>query len=824
MKILIIGGVAGGASAATRLRRMNETNEIIMFERGDYISFANCGLPYHIGETIKDRNNLLVQTVKGMNDRFGIDVRIKTEIVKINPSSKTVLAKNLLTGEKYEESYDKLLLSPGAEAFIPPIPGVNSPNVFVLRNMTDMDKIKGKVDSGIKRAVVIGAGFIGLEIAENLVERDVKVTIVEKANQVLAPVDFEIAAQVHDHIKDFDTELYLEDGVKEFIDIAGKTKVILESGKEIFADLIIMAIGVKPENKLAIEAGLAIGKTGGIKVDEFLQTSDKDIYAVGDAIEVKHIINNMEVLIPLAWPANRQGRIVADTILGIRQKAYKGSLGTAILKAFDLTVSATGLNEKTLKRNNIPYMVATVNRNNHAGYYPGATPLTLKLIFNKEGEILGAQGIGYKGVDKRIDIISTAIKGNLKVWDLQEIEVAYAPPYNSAKDPVNIAGYVAENMINGENETFRYYEIPELLKDSNNILLDTRTSEEFNLGTISDSVHLDLDNLRNNLDKLDKNKTYLVFCQVGLRGYLAYRILIQNGFKAKNLDGGYKLWYYTQITQDNKNIFNEDDFKHKESTCCDAVPELIDEERDVKKDIKIIEVNACGLQCPGPIIKTKENIDNISIGDRLFIKASDPGFKKDVVTWAEKTGNKIISVKSENGQICAEVEKGPGIVKTSESVKNAQTMVVFSGDLDKILASFIIANGALAMGSKVNMFFTFWGLNALRKENYTNNKKGFLDKMFGMMMPKGVNKLKLSKLNMGGMGTAMMKYVMKQKNVNSLDELMEMFIKSGGKITACTMSMDIMGITKEELIDGIEYAGVANYLGDAQDSYSNLFI
>ena len=824
MKIVIIGGVAGGASAATRLRRMNEDNEIIMFERSDYISFANCGLPYHIGETIKDRNNLLVQTVKGMNDRFGIDVRVKTEIVKINPSLKTVLAKNLVTGETYEESYDKLLLSPGAEAFIPPIPGVNSKNIFSLRNMSDMDKIKGKVDSGIKRAVVIGAGFIGLEIAENLVERDVKVTIVEKSNQVLAPVDFEIASQVHDHIKEFDTELYLEDGAKEFIDIGDKTKVILESGKEIIADLIIMAIGVKPENKLAMEAGLEIGKTGGIKVDEYLQTSDKDIYAVGDAIEVKHYISNAESLIPLAWPANRQGRIVADTILGIRKKAYKGSLGTSILKAFDLTVSATGLNEKTLKRNNIPYMVTTVNRNSHASYYPGATPLTLKLIFNKEGDILGAQAIGYKGVDKRIDIISTAIKGNLKVWDLQEVEVAYAPPYNSAKDPVNIAGYAAENMINGEHESFRYFEIEELLKDSNYQLLDIRTNAEFNLGTIKDSLHIDLDTLRDNLDKLDKNKTYLVFCQVGLRGYLAYRILVQNGFKAKNLDGGYKLWYYTQLKQDNKDIFDEENFKHKETKCCENVQELIDEEREVKKEVKVVEVNACGLQCPGPIIKTKENIDKMNVGDRLFVKASDPGFKKDVVTWAEKTGNKIISVKAEKGEVFAEIEKGEPFVSAESKVKNAQTMVVFSGDLDKILASFIIANGALAMGKKVNMFFTFWGLNALRKENYTNHNKGFLDKMFGMMMPKGVNKLKLSQMHMGGMGTAMMKYVMKNKNVNSLEELMSMFLKSGGKITACTMSMDVMGITKEELIDGVEYAGVANYLGDAEDSFSNLFI
>ena len=581
MKIIIIGGVAGGASAATRLRRMNETNEIIMFERSDYISFANCGLPYHIGETIKDRNNLLVQTVKGMKDRFGIDVRVKTEVLKINPKEKTVLAKNLLTGEKYEESYDKLLLSPGAEAFIPPIPGVHSKNIYSLRNMSDMDKIKSKVDKKVKRAVVIGAGFIGLEIAENLVERDIEVTIIEKSNQVLAPVDFEIASEVHQHIKEFKTELFLNDGAKEFIEIGDKTKVKLESGIEIIADIIIMAIGVRPENKLALEAGLEIGKTGGIKVNEYLQTSDEDIYAVGDAIEVKHYINGAESLIPLAWPANRQGRIVADTILGIRQKPYTGSLGTSILKAFDLTVSATGLNEKTLKRLGIPYMVTTVNRNDHASYYPGATPLTLKLIFNKEGDILGAQAIGYKGVDKRIDIIATAIKGNLKVWDLQEVEVAYAPPYNSAKDPVNIAGYAAENMINGEHETFRYFEIDELLQDSNYQLLDVRTKMENRLGTIKDSINIDVNELRDNLDSLNRDKTYLVFCQVGLRGYLAYRILVQNGFKVKNLDGGYRLWSHTVQEQENKNIFKEDNFKHKDLNSCEEVKELVDEEKEV---------------------------------------------------------------------------------------------------------------------------------------------------------------------------------------------------------------------------------------------------
>lgn len=582
MKIVIVGGVAGGASAATRLRRMNEENEIVMFERSDYISFANCGLPYHIGETIKDRNHLLVQTVKGMNDRFGIDVRVKTEVLKINTKEKTVLVKNLISGEKYEESYDRLLLSPGAEAFIPPIPGVNSQNIFSLRNMGDMDKIKNKVDSGdVKRAIVIGAGFIGIEIAENLVERNIKVTILEKSNQVLAPVDFDIASEVHQHIKEFNTELYLEESAREFIDIGKQTKVILESGKELYADLVIMAIGVRPENKLAIEAGLEIGVTGGIKVDEYLQTSDPNIYAVGDAIEVKHYLSGGESLIPLAWPANRQGRIVADTILGIRKKAYKGSLGTAILKAFDLTVSATGLNEKQLKRLNIPYLVTTVNRNSHASYYPGATPLTLKLIFNKEGDILGAQGIGYNGVDKRIDIIATAIKGNLKVWDLQEVEVAYAPPYNSAKDPVNIAGYAAENIINEEHRIFRYFEVADLAQNGSYQLLDVRTKMENSLGTIENAIHIDVNKLRDKLETLDREKTYLVFCQVGLRGYLAYRILVQNGFKVLNLDGGYRLWKNTVGTQSNIDIFNEEEFVHKKDLCCENVEELIDEEREI---------------------------------------------------------------------------------------------------------------------------------------------------------------------------------------------------------------------------------------------------
>ncbi len=828
MKILIVGGVAGGASAAARLRRVNESVEIVMFERGEYISFANCGLPYHIGGVIKDRENLLVQTVEGMKSRFNIDVRVKTEITKIDRNNKKVIAKNLATGETYEESYDKLLLSPGAAPFIPPIKGVNSPNIFSLRNMNDMDKIMSHIEkNSVKRAVVVGAGFIGIEVAENLLERDIEVSILEKADQVLTMVDFEIAAQVHQNIKEKEVELYLEDGVSEFQDSENKTVVKLESGKEIKADLVIMAIGVKPENDLAKEAGLEIGNKGGIKVDEYLKTSDENIYAVGDAIEVKHYLSGEESVIPLAWPANRQGRIVADNMMGVNLKPYNGSLGTSIIKAFDITVAATGLNERYLKNSGKDYMVATVNRNSHASYYPGGVPITLKLMFTREGDILGAQGLGCKGVDKRIDVIATAIKAKMKVWDLQDLELAYAPPYNSAKDPVNILGYVAENMIKGEVETIRYFEIEDYLKNNNAQLLDIRTKDENDLGSIPGSLHLDLAELRDKLSALDKDKEYLVYCQVGLRGYIAYRMLAQHGFKAKNLDGGYKLWQYTTLDQSNRDLFPEGaeaEFRHKEASCCGIVTELIDEEREMNK---VIEVDACGLQCPGPILKTKQTMETLNNGEILSIKATDPGFKKDIATWAEKTGNKIMDIQSDKGVITAHVKKGnPSQIKGSviEKEKDLQTMVVFSGDLDKVLASFIIANGALAMGKKVSMFFTFWGLNALRKENYTNKNKGLIDKMFGMMMPKGVNKLKLSKMNMGGMGTAMMKYVMKEKNVDSLENLMKTYLENGGRITACTMSMDVMGIAKEELIDGIEYGGVASYLGDSQDAYSNLFI
>lgn len=545
MKILIVGGVAGGATAATRLRRLSEENEVIIFEKGQYVSFANCGLPYHISGTIDKRDALLLQTPESLNERYNLDVRVFSEVLSINTAEKKVTVKNLQSEEIYAESYDKLLLSPGAEPIKPPFEGINSDKIYTLRNIPDMDKIVAKTKNA-QNFVVVGGGFIGLEVAENLIEAGKNVKLVELGNQVMAPVDFDIASFVHEKAKQKGLELLLNVGVEKFKDKGETIEVFLNNGTSIETDAVILAIGVKPETKLAVEAGLEIGETRGILVNEFLQTSNPDIYAVGDAIEVAHYINNKKVLIPLAWPANRQGRIVADNIVLGNQYKYTGSLGSSILKFFELSVASTGLNEKTLKKFGIPYKTAIVTRGQHAGYYPGAKNMVLKVIFDENGKIFGAQAVGEAGVDKRIDVIATAIKGNLTVYELPEIEITYAPPFNSAKDPVNIAGYAAENILKGDLEMVNYDEFWDFVKENDAVILDVRTSKEFSGGAIEGAININVDDLRANLEKLDKNKMYAIYCQVGLRGYLANRIMRNNGFRAVNLNGGYNLWSKVQ--------------------------------------------------------------------------------------------------------------------------------------------------------------------------------------------------------------------------------------------------------------------------------------
>jgi len=556
MKVVIVGGVAGGASAAARLRRMDEKAEIILFEKGDYISFANCGLPYYIGEVIKEKSDLVVTTPEKMKARFNIDVRTNSEVVNILTDRKEVEVLHHTSGRSYREKYDKLILSPGAEPIKPALPGVEADNVFTLRNIPDTYAIKDYVDEKRpRRAVVVGGGFIGLELAENLKERGLQVTVVELAAQVMAPLDPEMAAFVHRHLRDKEVGLYLGDGVKAFHHEKDFTTVELQSGRKLKADLIILGIGVRPDVRLARAAGLAIGPTGGIQVDEKLQTSNPDIYAIGDAIEVHDFVNGKPALIPLAGPANKQGRIVANHIAG-KKDGYKGTQGTSIVKLFDLTVAATGNNEKTLKRYGIPYEKSYTHSDSHAGYYPGALPMAIKLLFRPDdGRILGAQIVGYDGVDKRIDVMATAIRAGMTVYDLQELELAYAPPFSAAKDPVNIAGYVASNIMNGDVEVIHWDEM-DSLDPEESLLLDVRTRQEHRQYNIPNSMNIPLDELRQRMAELPKHKEIIVYCQAGLRGYVACRILSQSGFKkVRNLSGGYETYSVIHDKQSNEFIF-----------------------------------------------------------------------------------------------------------------------------------------------------------------------------------------------------------------------------------------------------------------------------
>lgn len=544
-KLIIIGGVAGGATAAARARRLDETAEIVLFERGEYISFANCGLPYYIGKIIEERETLLVTTADAFKARYNIDIRPFSEVTEINRGQKQITVKDLKTNKTYKETYDKIILSPGAEPLRPPLEGINLENIYSLRSISDSDLIKAHVDEkNPESAVIVGGGFIGLEMAENLAHRGVKVTIVEMLDQVMAPVDYEMASIVHGHLIEKGVTLNLGDGVKSFSKAGNRVKVTTGKGAEIECDMVMLSIGVRPENILAKEAGLEIGKRGGIIVDSTMITSDPDIYAVGDAVEIKDYISGNPTMTALAGPANKQGRIAADNTMG-RCTTFRGTMGTAIAKVFDLTVASTGNNEKTLKQNNTSYIVSYTHSGSHAGYYPDAQMMVIKLIFAPgSGKILGAQIIGSKGVDKRIDVIATAIHGSMTVYDLEELELAYAPPYSSAKDPVNIAGFVAANMLKSDVRTVNWDYLKDIPADE--ILIDLRDKEEIEeSGTIKESLHIPVNELRGKLNELDKSRSYIPYCAIGLRGYLGYRILVQNGFKARNLSGGYKTWKAT---------------------------------------------------------------------------------------------------------------------------------------------------------------------------------------------------------------------------------------------------------------------------------------
>lgn len=813
MKILIIGGVAGGATAAARLRRMDENAQIILFERGEYVSYANCGLPYHIGGTISERDRLFVQTVDGFTDRFNIDIRVKSEVTAVDITNKEVTVHNLSTGDVYTDTYDKLIISTGAEPIKPPLGGITDRRIFSLRNIPDMDKIKGYIAKyKPEKAVVIGGGFIGLEMVENLHDAGLKVSVVEKSNQVMAPVDYAMAAIVHQHLRQKGVDLYLGEGVTGFEPGTDNIKVLLEKSGNLDADMIILSIGVRPEVRLAKEAGLEIGTLGGIKVNEFLHTSNADIYALGDAIEIYNPVIGKHALIPLAGPANKQARIVADNIVEGNRYKYNGTIGTSIAKVFDLTVAATGASSKLLDREHIPHITSYTHGNSHAGYYPGSLPLSIKINFSPtDGKLLGAQVIGFGGVDKRIDLFAEVIRKGGTIYDLQEIEHAYAPPYSSAKDPVNMAGFVADNILRKKVNITHWDELNKL-SDSEVFIIDTRTAEEYSFGNIDGSVNIPVDEIRSRLVEIPKDKKIVTYCAVGLRGYIAYRILAQHGFTdIYNLSGGYKTYSSANESAPLPQIDNNNEKK-------DNTPKGY-------ANMKTIEIDACGLQCPGPIMQLKKNYDQIEAGDRLEIKVTDQAFGEDLHGWSRMVGAKVVGMENSGGVITAVVEKQEAAKteKTAHAGDN-KTLIVFSDDLDRALASFVIANGAAAAGKKVSIFFTFWGLNVIKKAKKPSVKKDIIGKMFGFMLPSSSKKLSLSKMNMGGMGSKMMRMVMKNKNIDSLESLMQQAKENGVEFIACSMSMDVMGIKKEELLDDITIGGVAAYLDRAENANVNLFI
>ena len=559
-KIVIVGGVAGGATTAARLRRMDEQAQIVLFERGEYISYANCGLPYYIGGVISDREKLFVQTPEGFSARFKIDVRIHSEVTRLDLKAKRVAVTNLKSGKTYQESYDKLVLSPGAEPVKPPIPGIDLEGIFTVRNVPDSDRIKEYIEKrNVRRVLIVGAGFIGLEMAENLHYRGIFVTIVEMAEQIMTPLDFEMAAEVHQHLKSKKVEFYLNEAVSTFESRLGRLIARLSSGRELRIDMVVLGIGVRPESSLAREAGLEIGERGGIKVNEHLQTSNPDVYALGDAIEYPNPVVGRPMNTYLAGPANKQGRIVADNIVLGNKRRYAGSIATAIAKVFDLTVASTGMSEKALRAEGIPFISSITHSASHAGYYPDAQPASLKIVFSPDdGRLFGAQIVGYEGVDKRVDMIATILKQGGTIYDLQEIEHAYAPPFSSAKDPVNIAGFVAENVLAGLVKIVHWHDLTgeELARS---FILDVREPEEYKLGRIEGATNIALNSLRGCLKELPREKRIIVYCAAGLRAYLACRILSQNGFpEVYNLSGGYKTYEFVTEKQANEDIFEGD--------------------------------------------------------------------------------------------------------------------------------------------------------------------------------------------------------------------------------------------------------------------------
>ncbi|MGI6232304.1 MAG: FAD-dependent oxidoreductase [Prevotella sp.] len=845
MKYVIIGGVAGGATAAARIRRNDEKAEILLLEKGPHISYANCGLPYYIGDVIKNRERLFVQTPESFGRRFHVDVRVSNQVTAIHPDRKVLTVRDA-EGREYEETYDRLLLSPGANPVRPNLPGIETPGIFTLRNVEDTDNIKSYLtEHKVKNVVVVGAGFIGLEMAENLHHAGVHVSIVEMANQVMSPIDYSMAALVHEQLINKGVALYLNEGVAAFERQNDDTiKVRLASGKWLSTDMVLLSIGVRPNTQLAQDAGIKVGEARGIWVNEYLQTSEQDIYAVGDAIEYPHPLTGKPWLCYLAGPANRQARIAADNMTKGNQEKYEGAIGTSIAKVFDLTVGSTGLPAKRLKQWGMEYESSVTHTASHAGYYPGAMPLTLKLTFHpKTGMLYGAQCIGHDGVDKRIDEIVLVIKHHGTVYDLMAMEQAYAPPFSQAKDPVAIAGYVAGNIINGTMPAISWRELQAERKEVT--LIDVRTPEEYSFGHIQGAINIPLDDLRDRLQEVPREGKVVIYCAVGLRGYVACRLLMGNGYSnVRNLKGGYRTYSSATAPLPDPSTSAQPDSEDKSERLSENTEVGNSFQNDGLKngdsctgEQKVtIHVDACGLQCPGPIMQVKKAVDKLHEGQCVEVIATDPAFARDAESWCSMTGNSLEERHEEKGRYTVVIKKGgvqqatPGGKPSSCSpdilsiVPRGKTFILFSDDLDKALATFVLANGAAATGQKVTIFFTFWGLNVLKKERKPKVKKDIWGRMFGFMLPSSSKKLKLSQMNMMGAGSKMMRHLMHLKGIDSLESLRQQALDAGVEFIACQMSMDMMGIQREELIDEVTVGGVATYMGRADKANVNLFI
>ena len=807
MKYVIIGGVAGGATAAARLRRQDENCDIVLIEKGKHISYANCGLPYYIGGVITDRDRLFVQTPEAFSRRFRIDVRTENEAMSINTEAKVVIIKDKEHGT-YSESYDKLLLAPGSSPVRPPLPGIDSEGIFTLRNVADTDHIKDFIDNHPKgRSIIVGGGFIGLEMAENLVHAGWSVSVVEMGEQVLAPIDYSMASFVHQELADHGVRLHLGKAVQSFEKIGEAINAMLSDGQRLTADMVLLSIGVRPNTQLAKDAGLSLGKRG-ISVNKYMQTSDADIYAVGDAVEYAHPITGEPWLNLLAGPANRQARVAADNLAKGNVETYEGSVGTAVAKVFSLTVASTGLPAKQLKQRGIAYASSTTTSASHASYYPGSFPLTTKLTFDpKTGQLYGAQCIGHDGADKRIDQLALIVKRKGTIADLIALEQAYAPPFSSAKDPIAIAGYVAGNIINGSMPVIYWRELRDTDRKTITII-DTRTKEEYALDAIDGAINIPLDDLRERIEEIPHDKPIVLYCAVGLRGYLAQRILLGHGFTdVRNLSGGYKLYASATRTSWSTST-TEDQPKAK------AAPATM------------LRLDACGLSCPGPIIKLKETIDSMAEGSQVEVTATDPGFPRDAKAWCKSTGNSFISASEEGGLHKVVISKGgtPPAPPQATAPQRNKTLIMFSDDLDRAIATFVLANGAAATGTKVSIFFTFWGLNVIKKEHKPRLKKDFFGKMFSWMLPSSSRKLHLSRMSFFGLGDRLIRHIMRRKNIEQLEDLRRAAQKAGVEFIACQMTMDMMGIAKEELIDGVTVGGVATYMQRAEQANVNLFI